>query len=112
VPVVRFFTREHCGLCKDGLEVVEREMARAFGPPRLAYAPCTCGPTSVVRRVEYVDGSVLQVIDVDGEPELKMRFGFEVPVVEVEGGPTFSLQLDARALAGELQRIRAMEATP
>lgn len=85
-------------------------MARAFGPPRLAYAPCTCGPTSVVRRVEYFDGSLLQVIDVDGEPELRSRFGFEVPVVEIEGGPSFSLQLDARALSAELLRLRAMEA--
>ena len=111
MPVVRFFTREQCGLCEDGLALVEREMARVFGPPRLSYAPCTCGPTSVVRRVEYFDGSLLQVIDVDGEPELKTRFGFEVPVVEVEGGPTFSLQLDARAFAAALHRLRALEAT-
>ena len=90
--------------------MVEREMARAFGPPRLEYAPCTCGPTSVVRRAEYFDGSLLQVIDVDGEPELKSRFGFDVPVVEIEGGPTFSLQLDARAFAAQLLRLRGLEA--
>ena len=106
MPDVRLFTREHCGLCEEALAVVEREMARALGPARLRFAPCTCGPSSVVRRVEYADGSVLQVVDVEGEPELKTAFGFEVPVVEVVGGPRFCLLIDARAFADAIDKSR------
>lgn len=79
--------------------MVEREIARKLGPPRVAFAPTTCGPTSVVRRVEYRDGSVLQVIDVDAEPALRESHGFRLPVVEVEGGPTLQLDFDARLFA-------------
>jgi hypothetical protein len=103
VPDVRLFTRDNCGLCDEALALVEREMARLLGPPRLRFAPCTCGPSSVVRRVEYADGSVLQVIDVDAERDLKARFAFEVPVVEVEGGRSFALRVDARAFADAIR---------
>lgn len=109
MPNVRLFTREGCTLCDRALAAVERELASLLGTPRLALAPCTCGPTSVVRRVEYRDGSVLQVIDVDGEPELKQRFGFDVPVVEIEGGPTFSLEIDEPALRDALRSSTARE---
>jgi hypothetical protein len=104
VPDVRLFMRENCGLCDAALAMVERELARLLGPPRLAFAPCTCGPSSVVRRVEYLDGSVLQVIDIDGEPDLKAVFGFEVPVVEVVGGRSFALEVDPREF-GEALRL-------
>lgn len=111
MPDVRLFTRENCGLCDEALALVERELSRLLGPPRLKFAPCTCGPSSLVRRVEFADGSVLQVIDVDGEPDLKRKFGFEVPVVEVVGGRSFALQVDAREFAAAIretpQAVRA-----
>jgi hypothetical protein len=96
VPDVRLFVREPCGLCEQALATVEREMSRFLGPPRLRFSPATCGPSSIVRRVEYSDGSVLQVIDVDAEPSLSAKFGFEVPVVEIAGGPSFALVVEAR----------------
>jgi len=104
VPDVRFFTRDACSLCVTALGAVERELARRLGPPRLAIAPFSCGPTSVVRRVEYRDGSVLQVIDVDREPDLKESHGFRVPVVEVLGGRTLELDFDPRAFAEALSQ--------
>ena len=103
VPDVRVFVREPCGLCEEALLTVEREMSRFLGPPRLRFAPCSCGPTSVVRRVEFSDGSVLQVIDVEAEPDLKRRFGFEVPVVEIAGGRSFAIALQARDFAHALR---------
>jgi glutaredoxin len=109
VPNVRLFTREGCALCDRALAAVERALTSLLGAPRLAFAPCTCGPTSVVRRVEYREGSVLQVIDVDAEPDLRKRFGFEVPVVEIDGGPTFSLEIDERALGDALRASAARE---
>lgn len=103
MPDVRVFVRENCGLCDTALALVERELARLLGPPRLQFAPCTCGPSSVVRRVEYSDGSVLQVIDIDAEPELKSAFGFEIPVVEVVGGRSFALEVDAREFGAAIK---------
>lgn len=111
MPDVRVFLREPCGLCDDALATVERELSRFLGPPRLRFAPCTCGPSSVVRRVEYGDGSVLQVIDIDAEPELKAKFGFEVPVVEIEGGRSFAMIIESRefslALRQTAEEVRA-----
>ncbi len=52
--------------------------------------------------MEYPDGSVLHVIDVDAEEELRAKYGFEVPVVEVEGGRTFALAVDAREFAAAI----------
>ena len=103
MPDVRLFLRENCGLCDAALAMVERELARLLGPPRLTFAPCTCGPSSVVRRVEYLDGSVLQVIDVDAEPDLRAVFGFEVPVVEVVGVRSFALEVDPREFGAALR---------
>jgi len=80
-------------------------MSRLYGPPRLRFAPCTCGPSSVVRRVEYGGGSVLQVIDVDAEPELRSKYGFEVPVVEIIGGPTFSMMVEGGEFSSALRRM-------
>ena len=97
MPNVRFFTRDGCHLCSDALVIVERELARALGPPRFAFSPGSCGPTSVVRRVEYRDGSVLSVIDVDAEPDLKASMGPKVPVVEVAGGRSFMFDVDPGA---------------
>lgn len=103
MPDVRLFTRENCTLCEEALAVAQREMSRLLGPPRLSFAPCTCGPSSVVRRIEYGDGSVMQVIDVDAEPELRSKFGFEVPVVEIVGGRSFALVLDEREFASAIR---------
>jgi hypothetical protein len=99
---VRFFTREGCTLCTEALAVVEREMARRLGPPRVAFSPYTCGPTPVVRRVEYRDGSVLLVFDVDSESQLRDTYGFRLPVVELEGGPTLQLDFHPRAFASAM----------
>lgn len=110
MPDVRFYTRESCVICHDALAAVERELARRLGPPRVAFAPFTCGPTPVVRRVEYRDGSLLQVIDVDREAPLRASHGFRVPVVEFEGGPTLQLDFDPRAFAQAL--LQAEGVTP
>ena len=112
VPDVHFFTREGCTLCREALDVVERELARRLGPPRVSFAPFTCGPTPVVRRVEYHDGSVLEVVDVDGEAELKENYGFRVPVVEFRGGPTLQLDFHPRAFLEAMQAVGGWPAGP
>ena len=107
MPDVRVFVREPCGLCEQALATVEREMSRLLGPPRLRFSPATCGPSSVVRRIEYGDGSVVQVIDIDAEPDLKEKHGFEVPVVEIAGGPSFALTLEPRDFSYAIRHLKA-----
>ncbi len=103
MPDVRLFTRGGCSLCEEALALVEREMARLLGPPRLRFAPCSCGPTSVALRFEYRDGSVLQVVDVDGEEDLKACLGFQVPVVDIDGRRAFALDFSAAKFAAAIR---------
>jgi hypothetical protein len=105
VSKVRFFTRLGCSLRLDALGVVERELARRLGPPRVAFAPDASGPTPVVRRVEYRDGSVLQVVVVDVEPALRKDYGFRVPVIELEGGPTLHFDFHPRAFIEAMDSV-------
>lgn len=105
MPDVRLFTRAGCGLCDTALAQVEREMARLFGPPRLRFAPCTCGPTSVVLRSEYRDGSLLQVVDIDAEEDLKATLGFQVPVIDIDGRRAFALEFDAAKFAAAIRAL-------
>lgn len=47
---------------------------------------------------------VLEVVDVDTDPALVARFGERVPVLCVNGVPTFEARVDARALRARLAR--------
>ena len=104
MPDVRFYTREGCGLCEEALALVEREMARLLGPPHLRFAPCSCGPTSVVLRSEYRDGSLLQVVDIDAEEDLRATLGHQVPVIDIDGRRAFALELSASKFAAAIRQ--------
>ncbi len=103
MPDVCFFTRGGCGLCEEALALVERELARLLGPPRLRFAPCSCGPTSVVLRSEYRDGSLLQVVDIDAEADLKAALDFQVPVIDIDGRRAFALEFSASKFAAAIR---------
>lgn len=111
MPDVRFFTREGCGLCEEALALVEREMARLLGPPRLRFAPLSCAPTSVVLRSEYRDGSLLQVVDIDAEEGLRATLGSQVPVIDIDGRRAFACEFSLPKFAAAIrppgQAVRA-----
>jgi hypothetical protein len=44
------------------------------------------------------------VVDVDSDPELALRYGHEVPVIEVDGRKAFKFRVTARELLRRLRR--------
>ncbi len=64
-PVVRFYTRQGCGLCARAAELVAREARRAE----------------------------VRTIDVDAEDDLVRRYGVRVPVVTVDDVEVSELEL-------------------
>lgn len=79
-PLVRLYTRTRCHLC----DAAKAEMARADCAGLFA----------------------LEEIDIDTDPELVRRFGYDIPVVEIEGAIVFKHRLTAREFRRELLRAQ------
>ena len=75
---VKLYTRPNCHLCDEA----KREMAAA-----------ACE-----------DLYSLEEIDVDTDPELRRRYGWDVPVVTVNGSPAFKHRLTRAAFRDEIRR--------
>ena len=75
--VVTLVTREGCHLCAQAEPVVARAAADA--------------------------GSAYEVVDVDGDPELRARWTDKVPVVLLDGVEHAYWQIDERALRAALR---------
>lgn len=71
-----FYTRSGCHLCDEAADVV-----RAVCEPR---------------------GVDVEVVDIDTDPELRERYGDEVPVVTVDGGVVGFWRIDPQVLAQAL----------
>jgi hypothetical protein len=78
VKVVELMTREGCCLCDDAHAVLEQ-----------------------VRAAEPFE---LRVVDVDGDAELRARYGLEVPVVLIDGRKAFKFRVDAESMLTKLRR--------
>lgn len=76
---ITIYTREDCHLCADAIEAVD-EVAE-----------------SVPREV------VVDLVDVDADPELERTYGERVPYVLVDGRPAFKYRVDAGALRSRLR---------
>ena len=77
---VTLYGRADCELCHE-MRVVVDEVARAV-------------PLEV------------EEVDVDGDPELRARWGDTVPVLAVNGRPAFKVRVTAAALRERLARER------
>ncbi|MES1171347.1 MAG: glutaredoxin family protein [Actinomycetota bacterium] len=73
---VTMYTREGCHLCDDALEVVA--------------AVCEAS------------GSDYQLVDIDNDPELRERYGEQVPVVTVDGATVGFWRIDQGVLTQAL----------
>ncbi|MBM2822156.1 MAG: hypothetical protein HW413_902 [Thermoleophilia bacterium] len=56
----------------------------------------------VVRGVQDELGFELELVDIDGEPELEARYREHLPVVEIDGERAFTYFVDAEALRRRL----------
>jgi glutaredoxin len=78
VRTVILYTREGCCLCEEARKAIEQ--ARAREPFRL------------------------EVVDIDGDPELRRLYTDEVPVIAIDGKKAFKYRVTAEEL---LKRMRA-----
>lgn len=76
---VTLYTREDCHLCETAIETI-RQVSESV-------------PTNVT----------LDIVDVDGDPDLRAEYGDRVPYVFVDGRPAFKYRVDA----AELRRLLA-----
>lgn len=84
MPLVELYTRAGCCLCDVAKEAIERvRAARPFE---------------------------LRVIDIDTDPRLVALYGWEIPVVVVDGRKHAKLRLDERRFAERLARAASGEA--
>jgi hypothetical protein len=84
-PQLTLYTRKDCCLCADMKEVIQRAAA---GIP--------------------LD---LNEIDVDSTPELRERFGSEVPVLFIAGRKAFKYTVTPRELKKAIEAVRLREAS-
>jgi thiol-disulfide isomerase/thioredoxin len=80
VAVLTVYSRQHCGLCEDMIDELER------------------------LRSEYL--FKFDVIDVDGDVELVRRYGDAVPVLASDGRELCRHRLDRKAVTAFLSKIR------
>ena len=76
--VVKLYTRPGCHLCDEA----KREMAAA----------------------DCADSYELEEIDVDTDPELRRRYGWDIPVVTVDGALAFKHRLTRQDFRDEIRR--------
>jgi glutaredoxin len=66
---------------------------------------CLCDEMkAVVRRVSRKIPIDLDEIDVDGSPELRDKFGNEVPLLFIDGRKAFKYRITEKALANRLKK--------
>ncbi|MCU4718222.1 glutaredoxin family protein [Halapricum hydrolyticum] len=78
VPIT-VYRRQPCELCEEAIETIE----------------------SVASAAEIT--VEIETVDVDGDPDLRERYGDRVPVVAVDGLERFELFVDETELAGALR---------
>lgn len=79
LPVIRLYSRKDCHLCDVAKGRIE----------------------SAGRRVPFR----LEIVDVDGDPELVARYNDRVPVVHVNGEEAFAYRVNERALVRKLKSL-------
>ena len=77
-PLVTLYTRAGCCLCEEAKQVLEAARRRA------AFR--------------------LELVDIDGDPELRQRYNIEVPVIAIDGRKAFKYRV---SLDEFLKRLRA-----
>ena len=76
---VSLYTKSDCCLCDDARAALERVRADL--------------------EFDYEE------LYIDGRADLEAEFGTRVPVIAINGEPTFELRVDERALRVELERV-------
>jgi thiol-disulfide isomerase/thioredoxin len=79
-PTVVLYTREGCGLCDDVLEIITQ--------------------------IQSVEQFELEVVDIDADPTLKSRFGWDIPVVFINGFCSFKHRITPEQFLAKFRRLQ------
>jgi len=77
MPAVTLYTRKDCHLCEEAEDILRQ--AR--------------------RHTEFE----LEIVDIDLDPELKRRYDWDVPVIDIDGHKAFKHRLTLEELLKELE---------
>ncbi len=78
-PIVVLYTREGCGLCRVVLEIIAQ--------------------------FQSVEQFELEVIDIAADPVLETRFGWEIPVVFINGFCSFKHRITPELFRAKFSRL-------
>ena len=71
-PILRFYTKENCHLCDVAFEIVER----------------------TAKKIKFT----LETVDITQSDELMMKYGIEIPVIEIDGKLEFKHKVNEKEL--------------
>jgi glutaredoxin len=82
---VTLYTRPGCGLCAEA--------------------------AAEIRAAGCADEYVLEVVNIDEDPALKELYGWEIPVIHINGSKAFKYRLTAAEFKTKLRRLAASART-
>ena len=77
-PLLRFYTKENCQLCNVALEIVKR----------------------VAKKLKFT----LETVDITQSDDLMMKYGIEIPVIEIDGNLEFKNEVNEKDLLRSIRK--------
>ena len=80
-PLLRFYTKENCHLCDVALEIVKR----------------------AAKKLRFT----LETVDITQSDDLMMKYGIEIPVIEIDGNLEFKNEVNEKDLLRSIRKYSA-----
>ena len=80
-PLLRFYTKENCHLCDVALEIVKR----------------------AAKKLKFT----LETVDITQSDDLMMKYGIEIPVIEIDGNLEFKNEVNEKELLRSIKKYSA-----
>lgn len=84
-PLLRFYTKENCHLCEVAFETVVRAS----------------------KKIKFT----LETVDITQSDELMLKYGIEIPVIEIDGNLEFKNNVKEKDLLRSIKKYSAEYAT-
>ena len=80
-PLLKFYTKENCHLCDVALEIVKR----------------------AAKKLRFT----LETVDITQSDDLMMKYGIEIPVIEIDGNLEFKNEVNEKDLLRSIRKYSA-----
>ena len=84
-PLLKFYTKENCQLCDVAFRIVER----------------------AAEKLKFT----LETIDITQSDDLMMKYGIEIPVIEIDGNLEFKNEVNEKELLRSIRKYSTEYAT-